>query len=119
MEDFSTILIIVLAAVSGIFSFINGNNKKKQAKKTVRPEDVMDEVFGEEPEVKPVQEETVRVAAPVYSPVEVPVSGEPKTPEAHQAVSASGKKKFKVDPVKMILYSEILRPKYLEGNETK
>lgn len=133
MEDFSTIVVIVLAIVSGIFSFIKEKNKDKQPKKTVSPEDIMDEAFGEEAPAEvspdagpvqiqeglPVQAEPVSPAGPVYSPIEESVSIEQEIPEVHKTIDVTEKKKYKVDPVKMIIYSEILRPKYLEGNETK
>lgn len=116
MEDLLPLLITILIGVVPIF-FNSKKSAKNIRKNTREHRDQMEiPLFQELPDstdnTKPVTAspatEVVPATAPVIAPVTSPAIAPATSPEKREKV------RYKVDPKKLVLYSEIMRPKYLE-----
>lgn len=116
MEDFLPLLVTILFAVIPIV-FSSKKNKKNIKKDAPVPSVELEEMY-ERRHVKKIEDDntfldysgTDNVKSVTTLPLTEVVDLEPLVNESEKR----GKVPFKIDPKKLVIYSEIMRPKYLE-----
>lgn len=116
MEDFLPLLITILIGVVPIV--FSGKKSRKNIKKDARVPSVELEEMYERRHVKKIEDDntfrdysgTDNVKSVTTLPWTEVVDLEPLVNESEKR----GKVPFKIDPKKLVIYSEIMRPKYLE-----
>ncbi len=125
-------LSIIIAVLVFVLPAIFENDKKKKRKKVARepfPEAVEPE-FGQqpvsepepEPELEPEQPapipEPVPAPAPVIAPARIAPHPQPAVSPRPEEAAAPGKKR-RFSARDMVIYSEIMHPKYIERRENQ
>lgn len=118
---------ILLAIVGSIFSFIIEGRKKAARKRNVPDPGSLFPV--EEPasphrtgmRSRQIPEHRTKISVPLSVPepeMEMPVT-EPEKKHTELHPSGQARKRFRVeDPAKMVIYSEIMRPKFMDDDSS-
>lgn len=125
MGDYGDMIWVLLAIVGSIFSFIIESRKKSARKRNV-PE--TDSLFPVEETVSPnragirsrqIPEQRTGTTIPLSVSENAIPEKEPE--KKHMELHPSGqiRKRFRIeDPAKMIIYSEIMRPKFMDDDNS-